>query len=133
MHSHFTLEFVSEQGRTLTHNVPIRAQVEHIFELRNLHSLRFTESDICLPLFELKLPADGHRSLKGETGHCTIEDYRWSSIESFGPFSVTQMVITYIRSATGIVVVVYFQQQYKTKNIIIQYNTKQFAKYNRNT
>ena len=27
-------------------------EVEHSFELRNLYNLRFTESEMCLPLFE---------------------------------------------------------------------------------
>ena len=42
--SHFTFEFVSEQGRKL--------ELEHLFELGNLYNLRFIESEICLPLFE---------------------------------------------------------------------------------
>ena len=53
--SHFTLEFVAEQDRTLTQNFPKSVlKVEHVFELQNLFSLRFTDSEICLPLFDFE-------------------------------------------------------------------------------
>ena len=50
--SHFTLEFVSEHGRKRLRISRSMLELEHIFELGNLYSLRFIESDSCLPLFE---------------------------------------------------------------------------------
>ena len=50
--SHFNLEFVSERGRKRLRISRSMLELEHIFELGNLYSLRFIESEICLPLFE---------------------------------------------------------------------------------
>ena len=38
-------------------------EVEHSFELRNIYSLRFTESEICLPLFEYETQTEHKKTV----------------------------------------------------------------------
>ena len=60
--SHFTLEFVSETAGSLPRIFRSMLEVEHSFGLRNLYSVRFTESEICLLLFEYETQTE-HKKL----------------------------------------------------------------------